>query len=203
MAAIGGYQHNAAQADRWDSLYISLVPLPFACMAATLVSDLLTWSTGGAVWLRASEWLLGAGLATGALAAADGLIRYISTGCIRPSRICWMHVVGNLLALLLSLSNLIYRLNEEPARAVMPAGIVQTAIVMCLLLFTARLGRDLTAQGGTREPDEPGPIWEDSPDPVTPEAPARPRPRQGQRRTRASRAGRSGPAGAEPQPPVP
>jgi uncharacterized membrane protein len=125
----------------WDSLYVSLVPLPAAFLIATLVSDMLFWTTGNATWSNVSEWLLGAGLATGAFAAADGLIRYIASGCIRPSRICWIHVVGNMLALLLSLSNLVYRLNEDRGHAVVPAGIGLTTIVVCLLLFTARLGR--------------------------------------------------------------
>ena len=61
----------------WDSLYISLVPLPAAFLIATLVSDALYWMTGRAGWSDISEWLLGAGLASGAFAAADGLIRGI------------------------------------------------------------------------------------------------------------------------------
>jgi uncharacterized membrane protein len=130
----------------WDSLYFSLVPLPVTFLIATLISDTLYWATAGTLWSRLSEWLLGAGLATGAFAAADGLIRYVASGRIRPSRICWIHVVGNMLALLLSLSNLVYRLNEDPGHAVVPAGIGLTAIVVCLLLFTARLGRDYAGE---------------------------------------------------------
>jgi uncharacterized membrane protein len=145
----------------WDSLYISLVPLPAAFMVATLVSDILYWGTGGAFWSEASEWLLGAGLATGAFAAADGLIQYVASGRIRPSRICWMHVVGNMLALLLSLSNLVYRLNEDRGQAVVPAGISLTAIVVCLLLFTARLGRDIARNDAAADLDESDLIWED------------------------------------------
>lgn len=149
MAAIDAWgaagRKTASGFDRWDSLYISLVPLPAAFLIATLISDTLYWATASSAWSRLSEWLLGAGLATGAFAAADGLIRYIASGRIRPSRICWIHVVGNMLALLLSLSNLVYRLNEDPGHALVPAGISLTAIVVCLLLFTARLGRDLSA----------------------------------------------------------
>ena len=125
-----------------DSLYISLIPMPAAFMLATLASDILFCATGHPAWPEASEWLLGAALASGALAATDGLIRYVASGCIRPSRISWVHVIGNLLALLLSLSNLVYRLNEDPGHAVVPAGIGLTAIVMLLLIATARLGRN-------------------------------------------------------------
>jgi uncharacterized membrane protein len=99
---------DAGRLAGWDSLYVALVPLPAVFMSATLVSDILYWVTARALWAQVSEWLLGAGLATGAFAAADGLIRYVASGRIRPSRVCWMHVVGNMLALLLSLSNLVY-----------------------------------------------------------------------------------------------
>ncbi|HEX4585890.1 MAG TPA: DUF2231 domain-containing protein [Burkholderiaceae bacterium] len=147
--------------DRWDSLYVSLVPLPAAFIVATLVSDVLYCAVGGAFWSLTSEWLLGAGLATGAFAAADGLIRYIASGGIQPSRICWTHVTGNVLASVLSLSNLVYRLNEERDHAVVPAGIALTAIAVCLLLLTAQLNRDMAMQGGTDELDESEPIWDE------------------------------------------
>ena len=146
----------------WDSLYFALVPLPAAFMSATLVSDILYWITAHALWAHASEWLLGAGLASGAFAAADGLIRYVASGGIRPSRVCWMHVVGNTLALLLSLSNLVYRLNEDPGHAVVPAGIGLTAIVVCLVLFTARLGGQVAAESATRSPDEGEALWDEA-----------------------------------------
>ena len=51
----------------WDLLYISLVPLPAALLGAALLSDALYWFTAAAVCARASEWLLGAGLGTGAI----------------------------------------------------------------------------------------------------------------------------------------
>jgi uncharacterized membrane protein len=141
MPIIDEGSRKDAEADGWDSLYVSLIPLPAAFMLATLISDGVYWLTAGPFWSRASEWLLGAGLATGAIAAAQALILYVSLGRLRPSRTCWTHVVGHLLALLLSLSNLVYRLNEDVGRAVVPAGISLTAIAAFLLLFTARLGR--------------------------------------------------------------
>ena len=67
----------------WDSLYISLVPLPAVLLGAALVSDVLYWVTAAAIYARASEWLLAAALSTGALAAAEGLIRYVAAGGVR------------------------------------------------------------------------------------------------------------------------
>jgi uncharacterized membrane protein len=143
---------------RWDSLYISLVPLPTVLLIAVLISDSLYWATGSPSFSRASEWLLGAGLTTGVIAAADGLIRYVSVGCIRLSRTCWMHVVGDMLALVLSLSNLIYRLNEDGAGAVVPTGISLTAIVLCLLFATAGLGGGIGIDTHDGEADETEPL---------------------------------------------
>jgi uncharacterized membrane protein len=140
--------------EAWDSLYISLVSLPSTLMLAVLASDALYWASASALWSQASRWLLGAGLATGVIAAADGLVRYISAGGIRPSKACWMHVAGNVLALLLSLSNLVYRLNENGVRAVIPTGISLTAIVVCLLFMTAHLGHETAIDARDGELDD-------------------------------------------------
>jgi uncharacterized membrane protein len=148
----GGYSETGTEVR--DSLYISLVSLPTALLLAVLVSDVLYWATTSTFFSQASEWLLGAGLATGVIAAADGLIRYISAGRIRPSRACWVHVAGNVLALLLSLSNLVYRLNEYSGQAVIPAGICLTAIVVSLLYMTARLGRETVSDAHDDDLDD-------------------------------------------------
>jgi uncharacterized membrane protein len=188
---------HQARRDDWDMLYISLVPLPAFFLLATLVSDCLYWVTAGTFWSNLSEWLLGGGLASGAIAAADGLIRYLSAGCIRPSRACWLHVSGNVLALLLSLSNLVYRWNEDSGRAVIPAGITLTAVVFCLLIFTARLGGDVPAEIAEDEGDDREIFEDEAPaelpavPELKPEAPVRPRPTKGSRRNRASRKDRS------------
>jgi uncharacterized membrane protein len=147
-----------------DSLYLSLVPLPAAFFIATLVSDVWFWRTGAALWWDASEWLLAAGLATGAYAAADGLILYVAEGGIRSSRVGWIHVVGSMLSLLLSVSNLVYRLNLDQGRTVVPTGICLTAIVVCLLLLTARAGCDTPAAVVADPADDVEPFWEDLPE---------------------------------------
>lgn len=138
-----------------DSLYISLVPLPTALLGAALAGDLLFLVTGLDLYAHASEWLLAAGLATGALSAAEGVIRYVAAGSVRPSRACWMHVIGNVLSLLLTATNLIYRLNQDAAHAVLPAGITLTAIVVGLLIATASLGR-----GFASDRPEEGDDWD-------------------------------------------
>ena len=198
-------EYRGAGVEAWDSLYISLVPMPTTALFAVLLSDCLYWAGPWAFWSRASEWLLGAALATGVLAAADGLIRYVSAGDTRPSRACWVLVAGNVLALLLSLSNLVYRLNEDAGRAVIPTGISLTAIALCLLCITVRLGREPVAVASDDDLDDaqlldeipsaeevtpaPGPAS----DPPAGRSRPRPRPKAAPARRRSRAAGASGP----------
>jgi uncharacterized membrane protein len=140
----------AAKADPWDLLYISLNPLPAFLVAAVLLSDTICWATGSALFFRAAEWLLGAVLVTGMLAAADGLFLYISLGRMRPSKACLLHTVGNLLALLLSLSSLILRFNDGAA-ALVPAGIGLSVASLVLLLATGRLARGMALERGPED----------------------------------------------------
>ena len=140
------YQHDEDPSlHAWDTLYISLVPLPAALLGAALLGDILYWVTADALYALVSEWLLAIGLSTGVLTAGEGLIRYVVAGSVRPTRAGWMHVIANLFALLLSGSNLAYRLNEEATNAVLPAGITLSAVVVCLLIATAYLGRGLVS----------------------------------------------------------
>jgi uncharacterized membrane protein len=144
---------------QWDALYISMVPLPTALLGATLISDGMFWLDGAPIWARLSQGLLVGGLASGLFAAVDALLRYISIGSIRSSRIGWANVAGNLMALLLTLSNLVYRWVDDRGNAVVPAGIALSAVVMCLLLATAWLGRDLAIDTLLDDHEEADTIW--------------------------------------------
>jgi uncharacterized membrane protein len=145
---------QSAGPDHWDLLYVSLNPLPAALLAAALASDLLYWLGSATVFAYASEWLLAAVLCTGAFAATEGLVLYISVGRIRPSKVALVHAVGYGLALLLSLSNLIYRLVEGARAGVVPAGAGLTAASFLLLLAAGRLGRGIAIECGQDESDE-------------------------------------------------
>ena len=49
------YEHEDPTVPVWDSLYISLVPLPAALPGAVLLGDILYWVTADAVYAPASE----------------------------------------------------------------------------------------------------------------------------------------------------
>jgi uncharacterized membrane protein len=144
---------------RWDALYISMVPLPTALLGATLVSDAIFWIDGAPIWARISQWLLAGGLASGLFAAVDALLRYISLGGIRSARVGWANVAGNLLALLLTLSNLVYRWVDDRGSAVVPAGVALSGVVVCLLLAAAWLDRGIPIERFLDGPDDADTIW--------------------------------------------
>ncbi len=83
-------------------LHPLLVTLPIGFLIGTLLSDLAFQATGDSFWARASAWLIGAGLVSGALAALAGFIDFIASEAIRSLSLVWYHFIGNAVALMLS-----------------------------------------------------------------------------------------------------
>jgi uncharacterized membrane protein len=123
-------------------LHPILVPFPIAFLVAALATDLAAWRTDDAFWARASLWLTGTGLATGALAALLGAIDFLTIERARMHRIGWIHAVGNSSALVLALVSWMLRLGD-PDSAVLPGGIALSAIVASLLVVTGWAGGEL------------------------------------------------------------
>ncbi len=119
-----------------------LIPFPVAFLVATLVCDLIFWRTGNAAWSTASLWLLGAALIMAALAAVAGLTDFLGDQRIRDLSAAWHHMVGNVLAVLLSLWNW-YRPYETGEAAVLPTGLLISLIVVLILLYTGWRGWEM------------------------------------------------------------
>jgi uncharacterized membrane protein len=119
-----------------------LVPFPIAFLVGALVTDCVFWGTGNPFWARFSHWLIGAGFVMGALAAVAGLIDFLSRERIRALSAAWVHFIGNAIALLLTLWNLVQRTGGDPA-AILPLGIILSAIVVAVFLVTGWLGGEL------------------------------------------------------------
>lgn len=98
---------------------------------------------GDPFWARDSEWLLGAGLVMGALAAVLGLIDFLTIQRVRSLAAAWVHFLGNGLALALSLWNLLDR-TSAATLGVTETGIVLSAIVVAILLVTGWLGGEMS-----------------------------------------------------------
>ena len=123
-------------------LHPAMIPFPIAFLTGALLADIAFWQTGGAFWARAAMWLVGAGLVMGALAAVLGLIDFLTIERVRRLTIGWVHFIGNAAALLLSLVNLWLRLGD-PAAAVLPWGLVLSAVVGLILVVTGWYGGEL------------------------------------------------------------
>jgi uncharacterized membrane protein len=130
-----------------------LIPFPIAFFVATLVCDLVFWG-GDTSWFDATPWLLGAGLIIAALAAVAGLIDVLGDAQIRALDIAWWHAGGNVLAVVLELINWILR-HGRGGDAVLPTGIILSAVVVCILLFTGWKGWEMVYRGHVGVADRP------------------------------------------------
>ena len=119
-----------------------LIPFPIAFFVATLVCDLVFWGTGKTGWFGPTLWLLGAGLIIAALAAVAGLTDVLSDARIRALNTAWWHAGGNVVAVVIELVNWYMRYAQGSA-AVLPTGIILSAIVVAILLFTGWKGWEL------------------------------------------------------------
>ena len=125
-------------------LHPMLIPFPVAFLVATFVCDLVFWRTGNAGWATASLYLLGAALVMAALAAVAGLTDFMGDERIRDLSAAWHHMVGNVLAVLLSLWNWWRRYDAPDAgAAVVPTGLLISTIVVVMLLYTGWRGWEM------------------------------------------------------------
>jgi uncharacterized membrane protein len=120
-----------------------LVPFPIAFLVGALASDAAFWWTADPFWARASLWLAGAGLVTGALAAIFGLIDFLAIRHVRSLTAAWVHFLGNGGAMLLTLWSVLHRYGD-PAAGVLPLGLILSAVVVATLGITGWLGGELT-----------------------------------------------------------
>jgi uncharacterized membrane protein len=123
-------------------LHPMLIPFPVAFLVATLVCDILFWRSGNSGWSTAALYLLGAALIMAALAALAGLTDFLGDDRIRDLSAAWHHMVGNIVVVLLSLWNW-YRRYDGGDAAVLPMGLVISAVVVLILLYTGWRGWEM------------------------------------------------------------
>ncbi len=100
-----------------------LVPFPIACFVGAFVTDLVYWHTAAVMWETSSVWLLTAGLIMAGFAAIAGLIDFVSSERMRALKPAWPHLLGNALALVLSLINVFVH-SRDGYTAVVPTGLI-------------------------------------------------------------------------------
>lgn len=124
-----------------------LIPFPIAFFVAAFVCDLAFWQSGNSGWATASLWLIGTGLVMAGLAAVAGLTDLVGEPRIRALNDAWLHAGGNVLAVLIELYSFYIRFEQGEA-AVLPVGLVLSAVVVCILVFTGWKGWDMVYRHG-------------------------------------------------------
>jgi uncharacterized membrane protein len=119
-----------------------IVPFPIAFLVGALFADIALLASADPFWARAGQWLLGAGLVMGAVAAVFGAIDFFSVERARSLAAGWMHFIGNAAALLLAGWNFATRVGDAPA-AVAPGGIILSLATAFILVVTGWLGGEL------------------------------------------------------------
>ncbi|AZO12047.1 MULTISPECIES: DUF2231 domain-containing protein [unclassified Mesorhizobium] len=116
-----------------------LVTIPIACFVGTLLTDIVYWRTAEMTWANFSAWLVTVGVIVGILAALAGLIDLLGESRIREQPTAWLHMGGNLVALVLAFLNMLVH-TRDAWTSVVPTGLILSALVVVILLFTGWLG---------------------------------------------------------------
>jgi uncharacterized membrane protein len=128
-------------------LHAMLVPIPMFCFVGTLITDIVYWQTAAMLWADMSDWLLLAGLIVSAIAVPAGLIDLFGDPRIRQLRAAWIHAIGNITALILSVFNCLIH-TRDAYTSVVPSGLILSAIVVVILLITGWNGWALVYRHG-------------------------------------------------------
>ncbi|NJN86157.1 MAG: DUF2231 domain-containing protein [Leptolyngbyaceae cyanobacterium SL_7_1] len=123
-------------------LHPVIVTFPVAFLVTVLATDAAYWLTDDGFWARMSFWLIAGGLVSGVVAAITGMLDFIRIGRVRERRAGWAHMVGNIGVLGLTLINFLLRLNNVEG-AVLPTGLILSAVVSVLLGITGWYGGEL------------------------------------------------------------
>ena len=111
-----------------------LVSFSAAYFAGALVTDIAYWQMPDVMWERFSIWLIVAGLIMAGVATAAYAIDLL--GHRRIGRPAWPRAVGYVLATLIALVNAFVH-SRDGYTAVVPTGLMLSALVIVVLLLTA------------------------------------------------------------------
>lgn len=132
-----------------------LISFPIVFLVTAFATDIAFWITNGAVWATASMWLLGAGVIMALVAALFGFTDFLGSERVRNLTDAWLHMAGNLVAVLLAAINWYLRYSTAPG--VFPAGFWISLATVLLLLFNGWKGWELVYRHHVGVADEASP----------------------------------------------
>jgi uncharacterized membrane protein len=115
-----------------------LVPFPIACFIGALATDIAYWRTADMMWADFSAWLVTIGVVLGCIAAIVAAIDFLSNRVIRAQAPAWPYVIGNLLALIIAILNMLIH-SRDAWTSVVPWGVTLSAITVVIVLVSGWL----------------------------------------------------------------
>jgi uncharacterized membrane protein len=141
----GGHPHSTAKIGG-HPIHPMLIPFPIVCFIGVLVTDIVFINNHDAGWATASRYLLGIGIVMAALAAVAGLTDFMGDDRIRRASDALKHMLANVAAVVLEIVNFFVRMNSDAA--IPSTGIILSAVVVLLLIYSGWKGGDLVYHHG-------------------------------------------------------
>lgn len=120
-----------------------IVTMPIGLLITALVSDVVYWFSSDIFWAKGSYWLIFGGVVTAIAAGLTGMFDFVKVKRVRERSAGWIHMIGNIGVLLLSIVNLWMR-QGDPAAAIVPWGLGLSLVIASLLGVTGWFGGELT-----------------------------------------------------------
>ncbi len=132
---------RSARRPRGRPIHSIWVSFSVAYFVGALATDLAYWQMPDVMWERFSIWLIAAGLVMAGLATFAYVIDFAARR--RLDRPVWPRVVGYAIAVLLALTNAFVH-SRDGYTAVVPTGLMLSALVVVVLALTALAAKALT-----------------------------------------------------------
>ena len=132
---------RSARRPRGRPIHRILVSFSVAYFAGALATDLAYWRMPDVMWERFSIWLIAVGLIMAGLAVVAYVIDLATHKRIDSP--AWPRAIGYAIAVLLALTNAFVH-SRDGYTAVVPTGLMLSALVVVVLALTALVARALT-----------------------------------------------------------